>query len=113
MQIFGAKGTITYDQERLNEVQVYVTSDKPAEQGFRTILTGPSHPPYDRFIPAAGHGLGFNDLKIIEAHELLKAIAGQEARVIDFAQGLEIERTVHAMARSHHEGRWVNIAEKG
>jgi len=113
VQIFGAKGTITYDQERLNEVQVYVTSDKPAEQGFRTILTGPSHPPYDRFIPAAGHGLGFNDLKIIEAHELLKAIAGQEARVIDFAQGLEIERTVHAMARSHHEGRWVNVAEKG
>lgn len=111
VQIFGDKGTIAYDQERLNEVQLYLTRDNPAEQGFRTILTGTVHPPYDRFVPAAGHGLGFNDLKIIECHELLAAIAGQPARVIDFDKGLEIERTVHAMARSHHEGRWVSVLQ--
>jgi len=109
VQIFGSRGSIAYDQERLNEVQLYLTGDKPAEQGFRTILTGPLHPPYDRFVPAAGHSLGFNDLKVIECHELLGAIAGKKTPVIDFEQGLEIERTVHAMARSHHEGRWVTV----
>ena len=109
LQIFGSKGTISFDQERMNELQLYVTSDKPSEQGFRTILAAPQHPPYDRFIPAPGHGLGFNDLKIIECHELLRAIAGESARVIDFATGLSIERVVHAMAQSHREERWVTL----
>ncbi|KKB13055.1 myo-inositol 2-dehydrogenase [Devosia geojensis] len=109
LQVFGSKGSIVYDQERMNELQLYTTSDNATEQGYRTILSAPHHPPYDRFIPAPGHGLGFNDLKIIEAHELLQAIAGRPARVIDFAQGLEIERTVHAMARSHEERAWVEV----
>ena len=109
VQIFGSKGTILYDQERMNEVQLYSVGDRPTEQGFRTILTAPHHAPYDRFIPAPGHGLGFNDLKIIECHELLNAIAGKPARMIGFDEGLVIERTVHAMAQSHHEGRWVAL----
>ena len=42
VQLFGAKGTIVYDQERMNEVQLY-TADGPKEsQGFRTILAGPA-----------------------------------------------------------------------
>ena len=71
IQIFGAKGSILYDQERMNEFQLYLTADSPTEQGFRTVLTAPHHRPYDRFVPAAGHGLGFNDLKIIECRQLI------------------------------------------
>lgn len=109
LQIFGSKGSIVYDQERMNELQVYLADGDAATQGFRTILAGPQHAPYDRFIPAPGHGLGFNDLKLIECHELLRAIAGEPARVIDFEAGLGIERAVHAMARSHAEQAWVSL----
>lgn len=109
MQIFGSKGSIVFDQERFNEFQLYVTADRVAEQGYRTILAAPVHEPYGRFIPAPGHGLGFNDLKTIECHELIARIEGRPANVIDFEAGLEIERTVHAMARSHAEGRWVDV----
>lgn len=109
LQIFGSKGSIVYDQERMNELQLYTVEGPSTERGYRTILTAPQHAPYDRFIPAPGHGLGFNDLKIIECHELLNAIAGEKARVIDFATGLGIERTVHAMARSHREQSWVEV----
>jgi predicted dehydrogenase len=105
MQIFGSKGTIAYDQERFNEVQIF----EAGSDGFRTILAGPQHPPYDRFIPAPGHGLGFNDLKIIECHELLAAIARKPAQIVDFTKGLEIERAVHAMAQSHTEKRTVSL----
>ncbi|WP_375451767.1 Gfo/Idh/MocA family protein [uncultured Devosia sp.] len=109
LQIFGSKGTIVFDQERMNELRLYCAGDRPTEQGFRTILSAPHHPPYDRFIPAPGHGLGFNDLKIIECHELLNAIEGKAARIVDFDAGLVIERTVHAMAQSHHEQAWVSL----
>jgi predicted dehydrogenase len=109
LQVFGSKGTIAYDQERMNEFQLYRADDPAAEQGFRTVLTAPVHAPYDRFIPAPGHGLGFNELKIIECHELLRAIRGEPAQIVGFEQGLEIERAVHAMARSFHEERWVAV----
>jgi len=110
LQLFGDMGSILFDQERFNELQLY-TADGPKEtRGFRTILAAPVHPPYDKFIPAPGHGLGFNDLKIIECHELLNRIAGKPARVIDFAAGLEIERDVAAMALSSERGQWVDVA---
>jgi len=111
LQIFGSSGSIVYDQERMNELQVYRASGATSGQGFTTILAGPHHAPYNQFIPAPGHGLGFNDLKIIECHELLKAIAGEPARVINFAAGLEIERAVHAMAQSHAEERWISLGQ--
>ncbi len=109
VQIFGSKGSILFDQERFNEFQLYVTSDRATEQGYRTILAAPVHKPYDRFIPAPGHGLGFNDLKTIECRELIRRIRGEEANLIEFDEGLEIERTVHAMARSFEEKRWVDV----
>ncbi len=109
MQIFGSKGSILYDQERMNEVQLYLASDRLGEQGFRTILAGPGHPPYDRFIPAPGHGLGFNELKIIECRQLIGRMMGEETMGIGFEEGLEIERAVHAMARSFERGRWEVI----
>jgi predicted dehydrogenase len=109
VQIFGSRGTIVFDQERMNEVQLYTVDGSRETQGFRTILTGPHHPPYDKFIPAPGHGLGFNDLKIIECRELMRRIAGETAHLITFEDGIRIERTVDAMARSAHEGRWVEV----
>jgi predicted dehydrogenase len=109
LQLYGDKGSILYDQERFNELQLY-TADGPRQtRGFRTVLAAPEHPPYDRFIPAPGHGLGFNELKVIECHELLNRIAGKPARIIDFAAGIGIERAVEAMARSSATQQWVDV----
>lgn len=109
IQIFGGKGSIVYDQERMNEFQLYLTSDRPTEQGFRTVLTAPHHRPYDRFVPTAGHGLGFNDLKVIECRQLIGRMLGQPSVTISFEDGIWIERTVDAAARSFKEGKWVEV----
>jgi predicted dehydrogenase len=113
IQIFGSKGSILYDQERMNEFQLYLTSDNPTEQGFRTILTAPHHPPYDRFIPAAGHNLGFNDLKIIECRQLIARMLGKPSVSIGFEEGILIERTIAAMGRSFEDGKWVEVGSSG
>lgn len=113
LQLFGSEGSIAYDQERMNELQIYEARGAASGQGFRTILTGTAHPPYERFVAAPGHGLGFNDLKVIEAREILKAIAGEAAHLIDFSAGIAIERAVHAMARSARERAWISLADQG
>jgi predicted dehydrogenase len=100
-----------FDQERFNEVGLYVADGPAEEQGFRQVLMGPAHPPYERFVVAPGHQMGFNDLKIVEAHELLNRIEGKPSLAIDFEGGLAIERTIHAIARSSREGRWVAVHE--
>jgi predicted dehydrogenase len=110
LQIFGDRGSILFDQERFNELQLYLNDDPEKSRGFRTILAAPQHDPYGRFVPAPGHGLGFNDLKVIECHELLNAISGRPARIIDFDAGLKIERVIDAMARSHEAAAWMSTA---
>ncbi|MBB5539109.1 hypothetical protein [Rhizobium giardinii] len=94
----------------MNELQLYSVDDPVGQQGYRTLIAGPEHPPYRQFIPAPGHGLGFNELKVIECHELLMAIGGDmNANVSDFDKGLEIEQVVHAMARSAEAQCWVDV----
>ena len=112
LQIYGSRGSILYDQERMNEFELYQANGSATEQGFRRVLTAPAHAPYAQFIPAPGHGLGFNDLKIIECHELIRAIAGNPFSAIDFKQGLRIEQTVHAMAESFDQKTWIGV-DKG
>ena len=109
LQPFGAGGAIVFDQERFNEVGIYVAQGPAEAQGFQQILMGPAHPPYERFLAAPGHQLGFNDLKVIEAHELLNRILGRPGADDRFRRRLEIERAIHAIARSRHEGRWVSV----
>lgn len=107
IEVHGTQGMIRFDQERMNELHLYRNEGAPGEQGFRTILTGPAHPPFASFTPAPGHQLGFNDLKVIEAAELLRAVAeGREAGP-SFADALVIEEIIHAIAAS--DGRRVKI----
>lgn len=109
-EIHGRKGMLTFDQERLNELQLYVNEGPEATRGFRTILTGPAHSPYGQFTPAPGHQLGFNELKVIEAKHLLDCISSGAECFVNFAEGLKIERVIHGMARSARERAWVDIA---
>ena len=96
-EIHGTEGSIVFDQENMNELWVH----RSGEAGFTRHLTGPEQPDFTAFCPAPGHNFGFNEQKVIEARDLLSAIAGGPACGPDFAQGLEIEKVIHAMAASH------------
>ena len=109
-EVHGTKGMITFAQERMNELQLYVNEGPKAEQGFRTILTGPDHPPFGQFVPAPGHQLGFGDLKVIEAGELLRAIRDGRAAYPSFTDALGFERVIHAIAESARgDGRRMKL----
>lgn len=109
-EVHGSRGMIVFDQERMNELELYVAEGPRAEQGFRTILTSPEHPPYGDFCPAPGHQIGFNDLKAIEAADLIRAIRGDAPAYPDFTAALEIERVVHAIAAAATTGTRVEVA---
>ncbi|WP_444666118.1 Gfo/Idh/MocA family protein [Cereibacter changlensis] len=108
-EVHGTEGMIVFDQERMNELQIYQNRGPLAEQGFKTILTGPAHPPYGAFCPAPGHQLGFNDLKVIECAALVEALSGGAKAHPDFTDALAFERVIHAMAESARTGQRVTL----
>ena len=120
-EIHGTEGTILYDQERLNELKLFIkdsgmgdsgTADSGAAiAGFRTILTGPQHPPYSAFLPNGGHSLGYMDVKICELHELLTAIESDKPVWPNFDDGLAIENVMDAVDRSALSGQWVEVGK--
>ncbi|WP_026479681.1 Gfo/Idh/MocA family protein [Ahrensia sp. 13_GOM-1096m] len=95
-EIHGSDGTIIFDQENMNELWVH----KSGDAGFTRHLSGPEQPEFANFCPASGHNFGFNEQKIVEARDLLAAIAGDHNVGPNFKQGLEIERIIHAMSAS-------------
>jgi predicted dehydrogenase len=110
-EIHGTRGSVVFDQERMNELQIYQMNDAVGQRGLRTILAGPEHPDYRNFCPAPGHGLGINDLKIIEARNLLRSIQDDTPIFSDFRNGWRVQTIVDAVERSHEEQAWVNVRE--
>ncbi len=104
-----SRGALRFDQERMNELQVYESAAGRGREGFRRILAGPAHPDYAAFNPAAGHGLGYNDLKVIEARNFLRAATNGTRAWPDFNDGLRVQRVMDAIERSAGEARWVRV----
>ncbi|WP_018013194.1 Gfo/Idh/MocA family oxidoreductase [Sinorhizobium medicae] len=108
-EIYGSKGSIVFTQERLNEIKIYYAGDDIRSRGFRTIWAGPEHPPYGAFCVAPGHQIGFNDLKAIEVHEFLEAIAKGVRTSTDFREGYEVQKVLSATYHSARTNAWVEI----
>ena len=111
VQVVGTRGSLRFDQERMNELQLYRVDDPMDRRGFRTILAGPQHPDYAAFCPAPGHGLGINDLKVIEVRNLLRAIHTGTDASPDFIEGLRVQQVMTAIERAGETGRWVGVKE--
>ena len=109
-EISGSRGSIAFNQERLNELQFFKGGNEPGRSGFARIEAGPAHSPYSLFCIAGGHQLGFNDLKTIEVAEFLGAIRSGEPNGPDFREALEVQKVIEAAIRSSRERRWLDIA---
>jgi len=110
-EIFGSEGSIVFDQERLNELRIYSSGDDKDERGFRTVLAGPEHPDYAAFCPAPGHGLGINDLKVIEVRNLLRGILNGDDIYSDFSNGCRVQGISDAIETSDQRHDWVDVTE--
>ena len=110
-EIHGTKGALFFTQERMNELQVYRHTDPEEERGYKTVFTGPEHPNYEPFNPMAGMQIGYNDLKTIEARDLIVAVATGRPVESDMRFGLKIMQVIDAVLKSVEERRWVRTDE--
>ena len=112
VEVWGTKGTVAFDLERLNELRLYGPDQAPGREGFTTILAGPAHPDYAAFVPAPGHQLGFIDLKTIEVKDLLAGLGGAEPGPWpDFAEAYQVQLVLDALRAADETGGWVTLTQ--
>jgi predicted dehydrogenase len=108
-EVHGTKGAIRWDFERMNELQLLRVDNNPAEEGYTTFQGNPSHPYHGRFNPGPALGLGYEDLKTIEAYEFLKSVASGQQGQPGFSEALAVANVQTAMQRSWESERWEKV----
>jgi predicted dehydrogenase len=108
-EINGTKGAISWNFERMNELNVYLPDGDGVHDGYTRILTAPEHPFHANFNPASATGLGYNDLKTIEAYQFLKSVATGKQGQPGFAEALAVANLQDAMSRSWKSGTWEDV----
>ncbi|MCM8760137.1 MAG: Gfo/Idh/MocA family oxidoreductase, partial [Candidatus Omnitrophica bacterium] len=109
IEINGSKGSIVFNLERLNELELYTTEDPEYAQGFRTInVTEGAHPYAGNFWPA-GHIIGYGESFINMVADLLTSIAKGENPSPNFYDGLRCQEVLDAVSESIKRKRWVKI----
>jgi predicted dehydrogenase len=107
-EINGSKGSIVWDLERMNELELYVESGPLS--GFSTISVTDSTHPYMAAWWPAGHIVGYEHSFTNTVHDFLTAIDQGQSPRPDFEDGLKNQRVLDAIEQSAAKGRWVEIA---
>lgn len=109
IEVSGSSGALAFDLESLNELWFYDRHEDDATAGFRRIVvTEPVHPYTDRWWPP-GHMLGYEHTFTHQAADLLTAIADGADPRPSFADGLQVQRVLAAVAGSAESRCWVDV----
>lgn len=109
-EINGSKGSVVFDLERLNELQVYFVDDDADVQGFRTVLVNEAVHPYVGNWWPGGHIIGWEHSHIHTVKDLLEGIASGQNPAPSFADGFLCQAVLDAVERSAASGAWEQPA---
>jgi len=108
LEINGSKGSVVWDLERMNELELYLESG--ALSGFSKIsVTDGSHPYVGAWWPP-GHIIGYEHSFTHTVYDFLKAVVAATSVKPDFEDGLRNQRVLEAIERSAVTGQWVKVA---
>ncbi|MGH9916838.1 MAG: Gfo/Idh/MocA family protein, partial [Pyrinomonadaceae bacterium] len=106
-EINGSKGSLVFDLERMNELELYV--EEGANSGFRTILvTDAKHPFIAAWWPR-GHIIGYEHTFIHTVFDLLNSIATEKLPQPSFEDGVANQKILDGIERADRTGKWEKI----
>lgn len=108
-EVNGRAGGAKWNFERMNELELYLPDADGLHDGYTTLLGGPNYPFHGYFNPGDGIGLGYEDLKVLEAYNFLMSIAEGRQRAPSFADALRLAEVQEAMIRSWKSNTWEDV----
>ncbi|MGW3288627.1 Gfo/Idh/MocA family protein [Streptomyces sp. NPDC001002] len=107
-EVHGTEGAVFWDFRRMNELGVSRGTNYQ-DQPVSTVFVGPGDGEFAAFQPGAANAMGYDDLKVIEAHRFLRSIAEGSACGATLPDAVHSAAVVDAMVRSAESGTWVNV----
>ncbi|MGI9542005.1 MAG: Gfo/Idh/MocA family protein, partial [Cyclobacteriaceae bacterium] len=108
-QIYGSKGSLVFDLERMNELQYFSNEDPDNAQGFRTIMvTESSHPYISNWWPP-GHIVGYEHSFVHAMADFLIALDKKEKIQPNFEDGVKILAVLEAGLESAKSGKKTEV----
>lgn len=108
-EIYGSKGSLCFNLERMNELEFFSKADAEGEQGFRTILaTEPVHDYIANWWPP-GHIIGYEHEFVHAVVDFLSAIEKQEEIHPNFVDGVKEMEILDAALESAREGKTITL----
>lgn len=108
IEIFGTEGSVRWNFERLNEVEVALGRHEPLV-GYQRVMAGPAFGDFSKFQPGSGTSMGYDDLKVIEARKFLDAYVNGTNANSNINDALLAARVNDAAERSHATHAWVAV----
>jgi predicted dehydrogenase len=107
-EINGSKGSLRFNLERMNELEVLLEDDQPDIVGFRNVLvtSGGVHPYMSAWWPA-GHIIGWEHTFTHGVMDLLSGIAVGKSPDPTFEDGVRCQAVLDAVERSSSSKQWV------
>lgn len=112
VEIAGSLGAISFDLERMNELDFYDATLPETELGFRRILVTEHDHPYLAPWWPTGHMLGYEHGFSHQVSDFVTAIADGTQPRPSFADGLHVQRVLDAVERSSASGSaWTRTGD--
>lgn len=109
IEINGEYGSIRWDLENLNQLQLYWTSDEQGMQGYRTVSCTEEIHPYAGAYWPAGHIIGYEHTFMNMLYEFMNALDRGEMPQPNFEDGYLNQKVLDAVERSASGRTWVSV----
>ncbi|MYX97109.1 Gfo/Idh/MocA family oxidoreductase [Streptomyces sp. SID486] len=107
-EVHGTRGAVFWDFRRMNELRVS-RGTTYQDQPVSTVYVGPDAGEFAAFQPGAANAMGYDDLKVIEAHRFVRSIAEGRPYGTTLTDAVHSASVLDAMVESARSGRWVGL----
>lgn len=108
-EINGSKGSLAFNLERMNELEVFLDEDDRSTRGFHTVLVTEETHPYMKAWWPPGHIIGYEHTFTHLVYDLMRAIETEQLPSPNFHDGLANQRVLDAIERAAREKQWVTV----
>lgn len=112
LEIHGTEGSIVFDLERLNELELYSVKDRSDIRGFRKILVTESNHPYWSAWWPHGHIIGWEHAMVHEVYHFVDCIINDKDIAptgATFKDGLKNNQIMDAILKSSEHKKWISV----
>lgn len=107
--VHGTEGALSWDFERMNELELYRRGPSGADVGYTRIVAGPQHGDFARYQPGPGVSMGYTELKTTEAYVFLQSIVDGIHRAPSVAEAGATADVLDAIRASSEGREWVAV----